>query len=70
MTKKNYQVFVDVVNTNKDWLDDCKIHVVDMIIAANNSEEARDLAEMRAKKEYQGLEYYVWEVTEDDVILS
>lgn len=70
MDRKDYQVYVDLVTSNEDWEDDSKIKVVDMAIAANNAEEARYLAVERVAKEYPEYEFYVWEVTENDALVT
>tara|TARA_R110000772_G_scaffold89822_2_gene185883 strand:- start:1422 stop:1598 length:177 start_codon:yes stop_codon:yes gene_type:complete len=55
-----YQVFIDVA-VDGDWNE---IEVESLEIDAFNANDAF----MKAQREYSHEDFYVWEVTEDDII--
>lgn len=64
-----YQVYVDFVKENKDWEDDSKILVENMVVKAKNADKANEIAHNMVKEMAPYKEYYIWEVIEDDKIV-
>lgn len=65
---KHYLVYVDLVDREEDWADDNNISVIDIVVKAENAEDARYKAGEVIKKEYPGKYFYVWEVSEEDEV--
>lgn len=65
---KMYEAFVDSVEKMDDWDYDEKINVSQVIVRAKDHLDARDKALEVIKKRNPEAHFYVWAVSEDDVL--